>query len=136
MVNASDDIESEARINITPLVDVCLVLVLIFMVTMPLSMIHGITAKSHSVKRTGVTTPRDHVVIRLTLRGPMVKNSKGQDQLIAHEDFGAVLRQRVQLSASREVHVRVDRDVPHGQTVWALDLAKQNGAANVGLLEN
>jgi biopolymer transport protein ExbD len=126
----------EAKINITPLVDVCLVLVLIFMVTMPLSVIYGITAKSHSLKRFGISTPRDHVMIHLTGRGPKVKNDKGQEQLVAYEDFGAVLRQLIQLSKSSEVHLRVDRDVPHGQTVWALDLAKQNGASNVGLMEN
>lgn len=136
MSEYADDLNDDAKINITPLVDVCLVLVLIFMVTMPLSMIYGITAKSHSLSRYGITRQQDHVVIHLTTKGPKVRNDKGGEQLIAYEDFGGVLRQMIQLSRSSEVHVRVDRDVPHGQTVWALDLAKQNGAGSVGLLEN
>jgi biopolymer transport protein ExbD len=47
-----------------------------------------------------------------------------------------VVRELIGLSKSHEVQLKVDRDVPHGQTVWTLDLAKQNGAQNVGILEN
>ena len=52
-----DDETGTNQINMTPLVDVSLTLVLVFMVTMPLSMIHGITVKSDTLKKFGLSTP-------------------------------------------------------------------------------
>jgi biopolymer transport protein ExbD len=122
-------------INITPLVDVSLVLVLIFMVTMPLAMIHGIDVKRQILKRYGLSTPQESVTVRLTARGIFVKDEKGRDQSVPYDEFGMVLGQMIGVSSSRRVLLQADRDVPHGQTVWVLDLAKQNGAGDVSLLE-
>ncbi len=134
-MEALDDDESIGGINIAPLVDVCLVLVLVFMVTMPFSALYGITVRDHKLTKYGLTVKQDHVQMHLTEAGIFIKDEKGADQKISYEDFGVVLRQMIQLSNSQNVMLQIDPGVPHGQTVWALDLAKQNGAQDISILE-
>ncbi len=127
--------KSTSTINITPLVDVALTLVLIFMVTMPLSMIHGIDVKRQVLEQYGLSTPQDNVRVHLTGHGIYVKDEQGADKLIPYEDFGVVLSQMIRLSQTKNLILRAERDVPHGQTVWVLDIAKQNGAKDISMME-
>lgn len=129
------DDEENSGINITPLVDVCLVLVLIFMVTMPLSMVHGIQVRNQTLKKYGLSTPQESVMVHLTQRGVLVRNEKGEEQPVPYEEVGMVLGAMIPLSSTRQFLLRTDRDVPHGQAVWVLDLAKQNGAGDMSLME-
>ena len=122
-------------INITPLVDVCLVLVLIFMITMPLSVLHGIDVKRQALQKYGLTTPQESVFVHLTADGVTIQDVKGKEQPVASQDFGMVLTHVIERSKSKQVFLRADRDVAHGQTVWVLDLAKQNGAGDISLME-
>ena len=130
-----EDEKGTNRINITPLVDVSLTLVLVFMVTMPLSMIHGVTVNRQSLEKYGLSTPQESVVVHLTDSAVFIEDENGREQKIPYVEFGVVIRQMLQLSPSKEFLLRVDRDVPHGQTVWALDIGKQNGAANISIFE-
>ena len=128
--------QSISNINITPLVDVCLVLVLIFMVTMPLTLIHGIDIKRQLLERYGLTTPQENVRLHLAApNGIYIKDSDGKDRLIPYSEFGMVLGQVIRLSPTKKVLLEVDKEVPHGQTVWVLDLSKQNGAQDLSIFE-
>ncbi|OVE78194.1 hypothetical protein BVX98_01000 [bacterium F11] len=128
--------ETESRqINMTPLVDVSLTLVLIFMVTMPLSQIHGVKVKREVLTEYGLTTPQENIVVHLTSSGIYIQDENGVNQRIPYVDYGVVLRQLIQISFTKDFLLHVDRDVPHGQTVWAIDLAKQNGANSIALFE-
>lgn len=133
MENLDDD--SINAINIAPLVDVCLVLLLVFMVTMPLSALYGVTIKSDRLAKYGLTNAQDNVMVHLTAKGILIEDEKRREQPVPYEEFGVVIRQLIQLSATRVVMLKVDAAVPHGQTVWALDVAKQNGADQISLFE-
>src|SRR5688572_337980 len=85
-------------INIAPLVDICLVLLLVFMVTMPLSGLYGITVKENALTKYGITTPQEHVVIHLTNRGVFVEDDKRQEQLVPYTEVGVVVRQLLQIA--------------------------------------
>jgi biopolymer transport protein ExbD len=122
-------------INITPLVDVCLVLVLIFMITMPLSMVRGIDVKRQALKKYGLSTPQENVMARLTAQGLKVKNAKGEETSIAEQDALEVLAGMLESSKVKQFFLQVDAEVPHGRTVWAMDLAKQGGASDISLME-
>ena len=122
-------------INITPLVDVCLVLVLIFMITMPFSILRGIDVKREALKKYGLATPPENVNAHLTAKELLVKDVKGREKAVPYDDAGLVLGGLLQASVAKQLFLRVDRDVPHGRTVWAMDTAKQNGAADISLLE-
>ncbi len=134
MADVQDD-QSLNTINITPLVDVSLVLLLIFMVAMPLSLINAINIKSQVLQKYGLSTPQENILVHLTDHGVFIKDEKGKMQPIPYTHFGMVLTQMIQVSSTKNLLLQVDRDVPHGQTVWVLDIGKQNGAKDVSLFE-
>ena len=123
-------------INITPLVDVCLVLVLIFMVTMPLAGIHGIDVKRQGLEKYGLSTPQENITVHLMSRGIAITDQNGREQPVPYDEFGSVIGQMIKLSSAKQVFLKSDRVVPHGQSVWVLDLAKQNGAADITMMES
>lgn len=127
-----DDINA---INIAPLVDVCLVLLLVFMVTMPLSALYGVTVKNDALAKHGLTAPQEHVMVHLRAKGLFIEDKSRKEQPIAANEAGIVLRQMISLSPTHIVMLQIDPEVPHGQAVWALDLAKQNGASDISILE-
>jgi biopolymer transport protein TolR len=122
-------------VNVTPLIDVALVLVLVFLVTSPLSVMHGITIKKDALSKYGLTTQSDNVMVVMDAKGVYIKNAEGSNVKIADQEFGSVLRAMIAGSKSKSVYLEAARNVSHGQTVWVLDLAKQNGAADVSLME-
>jgi len=125
-VQTVDEDQALNTINITPLVDVSLVLLLIFMVTMPMSMIHGITIRRQTLEKYGLSTPQENIQVHLTEGGIFIKDSAGAPHSIPYDQFGMVLTQMIQISPTKNLLLEVNRGVPHGQSVWVLDLAKQN----------
>jgi biopolymer transport protein ExbD len=114
-------------INITPLVDVCLVLVIIFMVTAPMM-------SDPAIK---VDLPRAHTregeeadKITLTL-------GKDGDYALDYEKFADVktlearLRQKLAESDSKMVILRADKDALHGQLTDLMARAKDAGAQSM-----
>lgn len=130
-----EDEKATSQINLTPLVDVSLSLVLVFMVTMPLSLIHGITVKRQELKKYGLTTPQESVIVHLKPGAIYIEDENSRQQKIPYEEFGVVLRQMLQISSAKQMFLHIDRQVPHGQTVWVLDIGKQNGAEDISIVE-
>src|SRR6185295_9588873 len=91
------------KINIAPLVDVCLVLVLVFMVTMPLSALYGITVKNQSLHKFGITTQQDHVMVHLAERAIYIRDSQGDDRAVPYVEFGRVLRSAILASVTHQL---------------------------------
>ena len=120
-----DDIVS--GINVTPLVDVCLVLVIIFMVTAPIMsepLIKVQLPKAHT--KEGVE--KDKVTITLGKDGRMALN---------HKEFATIaaltpdLKLRLALSESKLVVLRADEDALHGRLVELMAAAKDAGAESL-----
>lgn len=122
-------------INITPLVDVCLVLVLIFMVTMPFSILRGIDVRRQSLEKYGLSTPVDNVNVRLTPEDVKVKGADGKEKAVPYIEAEAVVGEMIRQSKGKQLLLKVDRNVAHGRTVWIMDAAKQGGAEGISLLE-
>ena len=135
LFESEDDFRESSGINVTPLVDVALTLVLIFMVVLPSSVIYAINVRNQLLKSYGLSTPQENVRVHLTAGGIFVKDEKSMDRLVPYDSFGIVLSQMVQISPTKRLLLRCDRDVPHGQAVWTLDIAKQNGAQDLTLVE-
>ncbi len=135
MLDGVEDDQAINGINITPLVDVSLVLLLIFMVTTPMSLIHGITVRRQTLEKFGLSTPQENIQIHLTENGIMIKDASGKQHPIPYDQFGVVLSQMIQISPLKNVYIQINDGVPHGQTVWALDIAKQNGANDLSIVE-
>jgi len=119
---------SLADINITPLVDVVLVLLIIFMVTAPVlqSGIEVNVPKTRSVKE--ITQERLVISINKEQRVFL-----GNDPININE-IGDKLRQKIRDPRNQSVFVRADEDVPFGAFATVMDAVKQSGITNVSIV--
>ena len=119
-------------INMTPLVDVSLVLVVIFMATAPMFLQSGIIVTSGEKKAAATqpqAAPKDNIVIKL--EGAEIKLNQ---QVVTLAELPALLRTMLSTSEQRRVIVNPDREVLHGAVVKVMDIAKQAGADNLVIL--
>ncbi len=117
-----------SEINITPLTDVMLVLLVIFMVTTPLIIKAGIDINLPKA-RTKTTAPSQHIQITLTAGGKLEVNGKK----IYFKQLGPYLTELIKQGADPNVTVSADERVPYGDAVRVLDIARQSGAAKLVL---
>jgi biopolymer transport protein ExbD/biopolymer transport protein TolR len=118
-----------ADINITPLVDVVLVLLLIFMLTAP-------------VLQSGVevAVPHTRLVNQLTEEHQVVTIDKDQnvfldDKSVNVNDLAALLASGTHSAdAKRVVYVRADEAVPFGAFASVMEALKQAGIANISIV--
>src|SRR5215470_6826406 len=117
-----------ADINITPLVDVVLVLLIIFMVTAPVlqSGIEVAVPKTRTVKE--ITEER--LVISINKKQEVFM---GNDPVNIHE-IASKIRQRIRDPQRQSVFLRADEDVPFGAFATVMDAVKQSGISNVSIV--
>lgn len=119
---------SLADINITPLVDVVLVLLVIFMITAPVLQ-SGIE----------VNVPKTRTVKEITQQRMVVTIDSGQnvfldDQPVNLHDLPYQLHQRGADPAHQVIYLRADKTVPFGVFATVMDAVKQAGITNVSIV--
>ena len=118
----------QSDINVTPLVDVCLVLLIIFMVVLP-AMINGVDVQLPKV------TAGDGVEARVL---PVTIKSDGTvylDTLVVRRDEVAPALQRMHATAAaRPIAVRADARVAYGEVADVLSFCRQAGWEQVSLI--
>ncbi len=120
-------------INVTPLVDICLVLVIIFMAIAPLAMVAGINVlHSHGKAAVGKTSLEESVKVNLALGGGITVNGAPVARAALAQSITAALR----LSRDKMVTVTADDGNRVGQVVEILDTAKLAGAAKVAIVKS
>ena len=117
-----------AEINITPLVDVVLVLLVIFMLTAPVLQ-SGIE----------VAVPKTHTVREITEQRLVVTIDREQrvflgDQTINIADLPGRLRQPNTDPAHQVIYLRADEKVPFGAFASVMDAVKQAGITNISIV--
>ena len=119
---------SLSDINITPLVDVVLVLLIIFMVTAPVlqSGIEVNVPKTRSVKE--ITEERLVVSINKQQRVFL-----GNDPVNINE-IAARIKQKIRDPQHQAIFVRADEDVPFGAFATVMDAVKSSGITNVSIV--
>jgi biopolymer transport protein ExbD len=118
-------------INVTPLVDVSLVLVIIFMVTAPMIMQAGIIVASSKVDAAeGEVTQNESVAIRLTAKGIYLN-----EQPVTLESLPPLMTAKLKVNKKKVVTITSDDDVKHGVVVEVLDIAKQSGALGLSIMK-
>ncbi|MEM7159371.1 MAG: biopolymer transporter ExbD [Myxococcota bacterium] len=121
---------ANSEINVTPLVDVCLVLLIIFMVMVPQSV------PEISVRVPPEGTPRNDaprvqpLVVGLTENGGLTLN---QEPLDRTRLFDALQRQ-LEVRDKKVVFVDFDSQAKYGTAVEVLDLASEAGAEVLGVM--
>jgi biopolymer transport protein TolR len=118
-----------ADINVTPLVDVMLVLVVILIVTAPLlaSAIRLDLPADRAAKPAGTSAS---VSVSLDPRGGLYFN----DQPVTPEQLAQRLVAAARANPETEVHLRADRTVPYGRVVETIGAAQQAGLGRIGFV--
>jgi len=119
---------SLADINITPLVDVVLVLLIIFMVTAPVLQ-SGIE----------VAVPKTRTVKEITEERLVITIDKSQRVFLGNDavninEIAAKIRQKVRDPQHQSIFIRADENVPFGAFATVMDSVKQSGISNVSIV--
>ena len=118
-------------INVTPLVDVCLVLVIIFMVISPLAMQAAIEVASSKARAAkGQTAIIDNVRVDLDEKGGLRVNGRN----VQWDQLGYAVKHALSASKDKLVGVNAAPGAKVGQVVEVLDVSRQSGAARLALL--
>jgi biopolymer transport protein TolR len=127
---AGEDEEVLADINVTPLVDVMLVLLIIFMISAP--MLHqGIeVALPRSEAPAIPSRTNDPLVLSITRDGLVYVKDKPVHPTRLLEVLTPMLRGR----SEETVFLKGDRDVPYGRVIEVLDLLHKGGISKVGMV--
>ncbi len=126
----SDDEQSMADINVTPLVDVMLVLLIIFMITAP--MLHqGVEVNLPRAEAASLPQrAQDPLVVSVNSEGLVYLQDQPIHQTQLVERLGVLLEAR----GEDTVFLKGDRDVQYGRIMEVLDLLNQGGIVNVGMV--
>jgi biopolymer transport protein ExbD/biopolymer transport protein TolR len=119
---------SLSDINITPLVDVVLVLLIIFMVTAPVLQ-SGIE----------VSVPKTKTVKEITEERLVISVDKQQRVFLGNDaininEIATKLRRKVRDPQHQSIFIRADENVPFGAFATVMDAVKQSGITNVSIV--
>ena len=125
-----DEFDHLADINVTPLVDVMLVLLIIFMVTAP--MLHqGISVALPKTATTNLqSTLEDPIVLSISRDGRYYINETPVARGLLRDRLRAILRGRKE----RSVLLKADRGLSYGTVIETLDLLNRMGIESLGMI--
>lgn len=116
-------------INVTPLVDVMLVLLIIFMVTAPM-MTHGIKVDLPTTESKSIKTQEDPLILSITKkRDIFIENYK-----VELGDLKGKLNKIFANRAAKEILLQADKNVPYGFVMTVMSQVKEAGITKVGMI--
>lgn len=123
------DATTIAQINVTPLVDVMLVLLVIFMVTAPIIQ-QGVQVNLPQAKAGAIPGTEELLVVTINKSGKIYLN----DNPLTLAELGDKLRAIRKLQADKQVYLRADQDVRYGLVMKAVAEIKQAGIERLGMV--
>jgi biopolymer transport protein TolR len=120
---------SMSQINVTPLVDVMLVLLVIFMVTAPIIQ-QGVSVDLPDARAGALSGKDEQLVVSVTKKGSLYLN----DTAMTATDLESKLRAIAAQRPDGQVFVRADKSVPYGEVVAVMAAIKQSGIRRVGMV--
>ena len=121
-IDSTDDSGLMNSINITPFVDVVLVLLVIFMVTAPL-LVKDLLDLHLPKTSTSDTSSSESLGIAINREGNILANG----HLISDQDLKVLVTDSVKRNPGLQAIIAADQDVPYGKVVHAMDLLKSSG---------
>jgi biopolymer transport protein TolR len=119
----------KSEINVTPLVDVMLVLLIIFMVSAPIIQ-QGVEVSLPKVKAAALPGKDQQFVVSVTRDGETYLNDAKLSPEQLTDKLAAISRERPDL----EVFVRADEQVAFGEVIRTMAAIKAAGVQNVGMV--
>ncbi len=116
-------------INVTPLVDVMLVLLIIFMVTAPM-MVEGIKVNLPKTKAKFISTKEEPLVLTITKKREIFI----QRYKVGLKQLGYKLKKIFEHRRDTQLLIKADKEVPYGFVVKVIATVKRAGINKVGLV--
>ena len=117
-------------INVTPFVDVMLVLLIIFMVTAPM-MVQGVDVALPETSRSSqLSTEEDQLVVSITKDDTVLINDYEVGMDFLEEKLTKIFENR----SSRAVFLKADKHIPYGRVVSVMSAIKGAGAEKLGMV--
>lgn len=126
---SSRDSTTISQINVTPLVDVMLVLLVIFMVTAPIIQ-QGVQVNLPQAKAAAIPGTDELLVVSIAKNGRIYLN----DNVMTLDELGAKMRAIRSNLGDKQVYVRADQDVRYGLVMQTIAELKQAGIDRVGMV--
>jgi biopolymer transport protein ExbD len=121
---------ARADINVTPLIDIVLVLLIIFMVLTPATLKHLTAVVPKEADEATPPPPADtFVLVEYTAKGVVSINGEP----IAFESLGTRLAERLRYNRQKVVFFKAEGDAAYGDVVRLLDLARGSGAETLAV---
>src|SRR5688500_358877 len=128
-MNMGGDGELNAEINVTPLVDVMLVLLIIFMITAPM-MNTGVDIDLPSVTAQNIEDPEGKLV--MSIGSNRAIKLGGSD--VKWAELEAKLKSNERVQRESQIYIEADKDLPYAVVITAMAIAKNANVSKVMML--
>ena len=123
------------EINVTPLVDVMLVLLIIFMVTAPLIQ-QGVQVNLPEAKAKAVDAEEQKLVLSIRADKSLYLGTSDDAAKIPLDALEDKLRANVRAQKDKELYLYADKGLPYGFVVDVMATVQRAGIVNVGMITN
>jgi len=118
-----------SEINVTPLVDVMLVLLIIFMVTAPM-MTQGVEVNLPQTTTKSMKSQEDPLFLTVNKNGEIFL----ENHTVRMEDLEDKVRSIFKYRREKELLLRADRDIPYGFVIKVIGAVKRAGIDKLGMV--
>jgi len=131
-MKSGDGDELNSEINVTPMVDVMLVLLVIFMITAPM-LNTGVELDLPKVTAQNVDDPDAPLVLSIK-KGNLIVLGASPGTPVAWQDLETKLKTNEQVKKKGALYIAADASLPYGVVITAMAVAKNAGVAKVMML--
>ncbi|HKA88718.1 MAG TPA: biopolymer transporter ExbD [Haliangiales bacterium] len=118
--------ELNSEINVTPLVDVMLVLLIIFMVTAPM-LNSGVDLELPQAEAAPVPDDAGKLILSLDKKGKVFLG----ETPVKWEDLETKLASNAKVQADKELYIEADKNLPYGLVIQVMATARKAGVAKI-----
>jgi biopolymer transport protein TolR len=116
-------------INVTPFVDVMLVLLIIFMVTAPM-MMQGVDVNLPQTTTKNIKTKEDPLILTVNKKGEVYL----EEHKIKMEDLETKVKTIFKYRRDKEILLKADKDLPYGMIINVMAGVKRAGVTKLGMV--